>query len=87
MTSYHAFGKLAKLLPADVHGVRMRTANFFFDMPLEDDTEQWKKMEEIRAAEVSRTTAKLPDPLMLILSSHTDLTCLRPFRSSSDPWI
>lgn len=57
MTSYQIFNKLQKMSSADIHGVRTRVANFFFDKPLEDDAEEWEKMEEIKSAEVSQSIA------------------------------
>lgn len=55
MTSYRAFDRLRKLLPADGrsgHGVRMRTANFFFDKPIEQNPEEYEKMVEIANTQV-----------------------------------
>lgn len=55
MTSYRAFTKLQKMLPADGetgHGVRLRMANFFFDKPVERNAEEYEKMLEIEAAKV-----------------------------------
>ena len=55
MTSYHVLEKLQNLLPADGeegHGIRMRTANFFFDKPIESNQEEYEKMLEIEEAKV-----------------------------------
>jgi D-amino-acid oxidase len=61
MTSYRAFDKLRKILPASGdddgsgssgHGIRMRTANFFFDKPIEQNAEEYEKMLEIEEAQV-----------------------------------
>ncbi|KAI0339900.1 nucleotide-binding domain-containing protein [Trametopsis cervina] len=55
MTSYRAFDKLRKILPADGasgHGVRMRTANFFFDKPIEQNAEEYEKMVEIEEVQI-----------------------------------
>ena len=55
MASYRAFDKLRKVLSADGasgHGVRMRTANFFFDKPIEQNAEEYEKMIEIEEARV-----------------------------------
>ncbi len=55
MTSYRAFDQLRKILPADGaagHGIRMRTANFFFDKPIEQNAEEYEKMLEIEEAKV-----------------------------------
>lgn len=49
MTSYRAFNKLMAKLPAEEHGVRMRTANFFFEAPIESMPGQLEKMQEIEA--------------------------------------
>lgn len=60
MTSYRAFDRLRKILPAGGpfgHGVRMRTANFFFDTTIEENTEEYEKMCEIDEANVSITRA------------------------------
>ena len=56
MTSYRAFEKLQEILPADGeagHGIRLRTANFFFDKPVEENEEEYEKMLEIEQAKVS----------------------------------
>ena len=63
MTSYRAFQKLQEILPADGekgHGIRMRTANFFFDKPIEDNAEEHEKMLEIEAAKVRLIEATTP---------------------------
>ena len=55
MTSYRVFQKLQEIMPADGeagHGIRMRTANFFFDKPVEENPEEYEKMLEIEAAKV-----------------------------------
>lgn len=52
MTSYDVLEKLQKILPAEAHGIRMRTANFFFDRPIEENEEEYNKMREIEAAKV-----------------------------------
>ncbi|GJE92682.1 FAD dependent oxidoreductase [Phanerochaete sordida] len=55
MTSYRAFQKLQEVLPADGehgHGIRMRTANFFFDKPIEENPDEYEKMQEIEAAKI-----------------------------------
>ena len=55
MTSYRAFQRLQEILPADGeagHGIRLRTANFFFDKPVERNAEEYEKMLEIEAAKV-----------------------------------
>lgn len=55
MTSYRIFDKLRKILREDGscgHGVRMRTANFFFDKPIEENAEEYEKMLEIEKAQV-----------------------------------
>ncbi|KAI0798430.1 FAD dependent oxidoreductase [Irpex lacteus] len=55
MTSYRAFDQLRKILPADGaagHGIRMRTANFFFDKPIEQNAEEYEKMLEIEEAKI-----------------------------------
>lgn len=60
-TSYRAFQKLQEVLPADGaagHGIRMRTANFFFDKPIEENAEEYEKMREIEAAQVSCTVTR-----------------------------
>ena len=65
MTSYRAFQKLQEVLPADGeagHGIRMRTANFFFDKPIEENAEEHEKMLEIEAAKVRSTEAGAPGP-------------------------
>ena len=56
MTSYRAFEKLQKLFPDQEqtpHGIRMRMANFFFDRPIEQITDEYEKMLEIESAGVS----------------------------------
>ena len=55
MTSYRAFQKLQEIHPADGeagHGIRLRTANFFFDKPIESNQEEYEKMLEIEEAQV-----------------------------------
>ena len=55
MTSYRAFDKLRKVLPAggpEGHGVRMRVANFLFDKPIRETAEEYGKMLEIEEADV-----------------------------------
>ncbi|KZS99979.1 FAD dependent oxidoreductase [Laetiporus sulphureus 93-53] len=47
MTSYHVFEVLMRIFTAEVHGVRVRRANFFFDRPLENIPDQYQKMQEI----------------------------------------
>jgi D-amino-acid oxidase len=59
-TSYRAFQKLNDILPADGesgHGIRLRTANFFFDKPLETNPEEYEKMVEIEAAKVHHSSS------------------------------
>ncbi|KAI0683001.1 FAD dependent oxidoreductase [Cytidiella melzeri] len=54
-TSYRAFQHLQEVLPADGesgHGIRLRTANFFFDKPIEQNVEEYEKMAEIEAAKI-----------------------------------
>jgi D-amino-acid oxidase len=61
MTSYRAFDKLRKIIPADGsdgHGIRMRTANFFFDKPIEQNAEEYEKMLEIEEAQVCSLSRK-----------------------------
>ena len=38
----------------------MRTANFFFDKPIEQNAEEYEKMLEIEAAQVSTTVIDMP---------------------------
>ncbi|KAJ3527055.1 hypothetical protein NM688_g8178 [Phlebia brevispora] len=52
MTSYDVLEKLQKILPVEAHGIRMRTANFFFDRPIEENEEEYNKMREIQAAKI-----------------------------------
>ncbi|EKM54691.1 uncharacterized protein PHACADRAFT_210477 [Phanerochaete carnosa HHB-10118-sp] len=55
MTSYRVFQKLQDILPADGetgHGIRMRTANFFFDKPIEENQEEYEKMVEIENVKI-----------------------------------
>ena len=55
MTSYRAFQKLQEIRSADGetgHGIRLRTANFFFDKPIESNQEEYEKMLEIEEAKV-----------------------------------
>ncbi|KAJ3553514.1 hypothetical protein NM688_g3568 [Phlebia brevispora] len=52
MTSYDVLEKLQKILPVEAHGIRMRTANFFFDRPIEENEEEYNKMREIEAAKI-----------------------------------
>ncbi|KAJ3544712.1 hypothetical protein NM688_g5711 [Phlebia brevispora] len=52
MTSYNVLEKLQKILPVEAHGIRMRTANFFFDRPIEENEEEYNKMREIEAAKI-----------------------------------
>jgi D-amino-acid oxidase len=62
MTSYRAFDQLRQIIPASGddddesgssgHGIRMRTANFFFDKPIEQNAEEYEKMLEIEEAQV-----------------------------------
>ena len=62
-TSYTAFDQLRTILPADGplgHGIRMRTANFFFDKPIEQNAEEYEKMLEIEAAQVSMIVIDMP---------------------------
>ncbi|KAJ8522337.1 hypothetical protein ONZ45_g1118 [Pleurotus djamor] len=49
MTSYRAFNTLMSVLPVEDHGVRMRTANFFFDKSIDAMPGQLEKMYEIEA--------------------------------------
>jgi D-amino-acid oxidase len=49
MTAYRAFDELMQILPAEEHGVRMRTANFFFSKQLEDMPGQLLKMNEVKS--------------------------------------
>lgn len=54
-TSYRAFQHLQEILPADGasgHGIRLRTANFFFDKPIESNPEELEKMQEIEQAKI-----------------------------------
>ena len=55
MTSYRAFDELRKMSSAEGpagHGIRMRTANFFFDKPVEQNAEEYEKMLEIEEIQV-----------------------------------
>ncbi|KDQ55078.1 hypothetical protein JAAARDRAFT_208830 [Jaapia argillacea MUCL 33604] len=63
MTSYRALDELMKALPAEEHGVRMRTANFFFCDPVETMPGQLKKMVEIEA--VSDIQGFYRDPTLI----------------------
>ncbi|KAJ3558154.1 hypothetical protein NM688_g1095 [Phlebia brevispora] len=69
MTSYDVLEKLQKILPAEAHGVRMRTANFFFDRPIEENEEEYSKMREIAAAKVCRASFIWPADLWTDLIS------------------
>ena len=67
LTSYKLFQKLQEKYPADGekgHGIRLRTANFFFDKPIEKNAEEYEKMLEIEQAQVRGATpfmAQRPD--------------------------
>ena len=70
MTSYRAFDQLRKVLPADGasgHGIRMRTANFFFDKPIEQNAEEYEKMLEIEEAKVCVLPADFRDSCLIIV--------------------
>ncbi|KAJ3548551.1 hypothetical protein NM688_g5281 [Phlebia brevispora] len=43
---------LQETLPVEAHGIRMRTANFFFDRPIEENEEEYNKMREIETAKI-----------------------------------
>jgi D-amino-acid oxidase len=49
MTSYRLFDTLMKTVPVEVHGTRMRMANFFFESSINDMPGQLEKMLEIEA--------------------------------------
>src|ERR1700728_1538660 len=49
MTSYRIFDKLARIISAEEHGVRMRLSNFFFHKNLGEMPEQLQKMQEIES--------------------------------------
>jgi len=53
MASYRVFDKLQQLFPVQElphHGIRMRMANFYFDRPVEQLSEEHEKMLEIETA-------------------------------------
>lgn len=50
MTSYRIFDKLQEIFPSrelPYHGIRLRTANFFFDDRIENRAADYHKMQEI----------------------------------------
>ena len=64
-TSYRAFQHLQEILQADGasgHGIRLRTANFFFDKPIESNPEELEKMQEIEQAKVRDRSTGLAWP-------------------------
>ncbi|KAF8641335.1 hypothetical protein AX16_010033 [Volvariella volvacea WC 439] len=61
MTSYRAFSRLMKFLPAEDHGVRMRMANFFFKEQIERLPGQLEKMVEIQEASDIQGFLRDPD--------------------------
>ena len=78
-TSYIAFDRLRQILPADGssgHGIRMRTANFFFDKPIEQNAEEYEKMLEIEAAQVSIIIIDMPLSILICLSRSMALSAM-----------
>jgi hypothetical protein len=67
MTSYRILDKLARALPAEEHGVRMRVSNFFFYEKLTALPEQLKKMKEIESvSDVLNSSIAIHPHLLMI---------------------
>ena len=81
-TSYRVFEKLQEILPADTasgHGIRMRVANFFFDKPIEENEEEYEKMLEIEAAQVSIIVIDMPLSILTCFSRSMALNAMPPW--------